>query len=295
MQLLIFLLAYPLIWLISILPFPVLYVLSDCTYILIYRIIGYRKRTVRQNLALAFPHKSAAERLEIEKKSYKHLCDMFLEMAKTMTISKAEINRRYTIKNLDFYLQMEAKPKSIALLCAHYASYEWAISMNSHIRYTGYAIYKKLGNRYLDRLVRKIRSRFNAELITTKEVGPTIEQNEKNGVHAVYGFASDQSPKASKAFHWTNFMGIHTPVHTGGEMFAKRYDMTVLFLKATKVKRGYYEAQFQLISENPKEVPDYQITDEFLRRVELQIAEAPEYYLWTHKRWKHSIAEKTIA
>ncbi|HEU0137466.1 MAG TPA: hypothetical protein VFQ50_09250, partial [Flavobacterium sp.] len=87
----------------------------------------------------------------------------------------------------------------------------------------------------------------------------------------------------------------HTPVHTGAEMFAKRYDMTVLFLNATKVKRGYYEARFEMLAENPRHFPDYEITDMFLRRVEKQIEDAPEFYLWTHKRWKHSTAEKTIS
>ena len=294
MQFIIFILAYPVIWLISILPFRLLYLLSDLIYILIYRVIGYRKKTVRQNLAMAFPGKSAAERLDIEKKSYRHLCDMFLEMAKTMTISEAEIQKRFKVTNLDYFLEIESRPKSIALLCAHYASYEWAVSMNQHIHTTGYAIYKKLGNKYLDKLVRDIRSRFNAELITTKETGPTIERNEKANIHAVYGFASDQSPKASKAFHWANFMGIYTPVHTGAEMFAKRYDMNVVFLNTTKVRRGYYEAQFELLADNPRDVANYDITDEFLRRVERQINNAPEYYLWTHKRWKHTTAEKTI-
>lgn len=294
MQFLIFILAYPIIWLISILPFRLLYLLSDIVYLLIYYLIGYRKKTVRMNLAMAFPDKSPAERLIIEKKSFHHLCDMFLEMTKTMTISESEIQKRFRVTNLDFFLEVESRPKSIALMTAHYASYEWAVSMNRHIHTTGYAIYKKLGNRYLDKLVRDIRSRFNAELITTKETGPTIERNEKSGIHAVYGFASDQSPKASKAFHWGDFMGIHTPIHTGAEMFAKRYDMNVMFLNTTKVKRGYYEASFEMLAENPREIPDYQITDEFMRRVEKQINAAPEYYLWTHKRWKHTSAEKTI-
>ena len=287
MQLLIFLLIYPILWLISILPFRVLYLVSDCAYGIVYYIIGYRKKSVRENIALALPHLSSKERLIIEKKFYHHLCDIFLEMIKTMTISDKEINKRYAFTNLDVYLDLEKKGKSIALLCAHYASYEWAVSMNHHITFEGYGIYKKLANRHFDKLVRDIRSRFKATLITTKETIPTIQKNAISGHLGVFGFASDQSPKATSAHHWNSFMRIEVPIHTGAEMLAKRFDMNIIFLRTKKIKRGYYEASFEVLSENSKSVPNYEITDTFLKLVEEQIHEAPEYYLWTHKRWKH--------
>lgn len=287
MQLLIYLLLYPILWLISILPFPVFYLFSDYVCFLTYRIIGYRKKTVRTNIALALPHLSDKERLNIEKKFYSHMCDMFLEMIKTLTISQKELEKRYTFSNMEIYHELEKKNKSIALLCAHYASYEWAVSMNYHINYKGIGIYKKIANPYFDKLVKKIRSKFNAELITTKETIPTIFNNHRNGILALYGFASDQSPKPSAAYHWTSFMGHEVPVHTGAEMLAKRFNMNVIFLRTKKIKRGYYEASFELISEDAKSIPNYDITDKFLQLVEQQIHEAPEFYLWTHKRWKH--------
>jgi len=287
MQFLVFILLYPILWLISILPFRLLYAFSDGVYALVYNIIGYRKKIVRENIAMALPHLSTEERLVIEKKFYHHMCDMFLEMIKTMSISKEEMDKRYTFTNIDLYLELEKKQKSIAVLMAHYASYEWAISMNSIINFEGFAIYKKIANKYFDKLVRDIRSKFKATLITNRETISVIEKNAKNNHLGIYGFASDQSPQLSKTHHWTTFMGIETPVHTGAEMLAKRFDMNVIFLKTRKVKRGYYEATFEYLVDNPKEVPNYQISDEFLRRVEKQILEAPEYYLWTHKRWKH--------
>jgi KDO2-lipid IV(A) lauroyltransferase len=287
MQLLLFIIIYPFLWFISILPFRLLYLLSDITYIFVYNIIGYRKKTVRENLAIALPHLSKKERLIIEKKFFHHMCDLFLEMIKTMTISEKEINKRFQFSNLEVYQELEKKQKSIALMCAHYASYEWAISMNSHIEFKGYGIYKKIKNNYFDKLVRDIRSKFKAYLITTKETIPIIANNYRNKTLSIYGFASDQSPKISSVFHWNSFMGIEVPVHTGAEMLAKKYDMNIIFLKTKKVKRGYYEASFEILSENVKEVPNYEITDKFLKLVEKQISEAPEYYLWTHKRWKH--------
>ena len=287
MQFILFLFIYPIFWLISILPFRLLYLFSDFVCFLVYNIIGYRKSIVRQNIAMALPHLSERERLTIEKKFYHHLCDIFLEMIKTMTISRKEIEKRYVFTNLDVYLDLEKKGKSISLLCAHYASYEWAVSMNYHITFEGYGIYKKINNTYFDKLVKDIRSKFKATLITTRETIPTIEKNIKTNHLGVYGLASDQSPQASKAYHWSQFMGIETPVHTGAEMLAKRFDMNVIFLRTKKIKRGYYEATFELMADNPKEVSNYEISDDFMRRVEKQILEAPEFYLWTHKRWKH--------
>ena len=269
------------------LPFPLLYLLSDAVYVIVYHGIGYRKKVVRDNLALALPHLSDQERLVIEKKFFHHLCDIFMEMAKTLTISEKEIEKRYVLKNLDMYLDMEKKNKSIALLCAHYASYEWAVSMNKHTTYEGYGIYKKLSNPHFDKLVKDIRNRFKATLITTRETISTIKKNAATGHLGTYGFASDQSPQISATYHWHTFMGIEVPVHTGAEMLAKRFDMNVIFLRTKKVKRGYYEATFELLSLDAKSVPNYDITDDFLSRVEKQIHEAPEFYLWTHKRWKH--------
>jgi KDO2-lipid IV(A) lauroyltransferase len=260
---------------------------SDFIYLIVYYVIGYRKKTVRENLALALPNLSDEERLVIEKKSFHHLCDIFLEMIKTMTISKKEISKRFVFTNLEVYKKLEEKEKSIAMMLAHYASYEWVISMNTYVTFSAFAIYKKINNPYFDKLVRNIRSRFKASLITTKETIPVIIKNNKSKELSIYGFASDQSPILSSAYHWQKFMGIEVPVHTGAEMLAKKYDMNVVFLKVKKVKRGYYEASFEVLSENAKEVPNYEITDKFLKLVEQQIHEAPEYYLWTHKRWKH--------
>ena len=287
MQFLLYILIYPFLWSISILPFRILYIVSDGVYLLTYYIIGYRKKTVRENLALALPQLSEKERLIIEKKSFRHMCDVFLEMIKTLTISKSEIDRRYVFKNLEVYSNLEKKGKSIALLCAHYASYEWAVSMNSKANYECFAIYKKINNRYFDKLVRDIRSKFEATLITTKETIPVIATNFRNKKLGLYGLVSDQSPKLGSFFHWNKFMGIEVPIHTGGEMLAKKYDMNVIFLRTKKIKRGYYEASFEVLSENAKEVPNYEITDQFLKLVEQQIYEQPEFYLWSHKRWKH--------
>ncbi|GGD26579.1 lysophospholipid acyltransferase family protein [Flavobacterium orientale] len=287
MQFLLYVVLYPILWIISILPFPIFYALSDLVCFFTYRVFGYRKKTVRKNLAIALSHLPEAERLVIEKKFYSHMCDLFLEMVKTMTISTTEMDKRFVIQNLSFMKELEKKGKSIAIMTSHYASYEWSISINKKLSFESFAIYKKITNPYFDKLIRRIRSKFGATLINTKETIPTIESNFAKGHPSIYGFASDQSPRASRATHWDTFFGIETPIQTGAEVLSKKYDMIMVFMHIKKVKRGFYECRFELMSDDPKSVPDFELTTNFMRRVEAQILEAPEYYLWTHKRWKH--------
>lgn len=287
MQFLVFIIAFPLLWLISILPFRLFYFLSDILYVIVYYIVGYRKKTVRENLAMALPHLSDAERKIIEKKSYQHLCDMFLEMVKTLTISSEEMNKRFVITNIELIKEYEKKEKSIMLLASHYASWEWLITLNQKISYQGIGVYKKIANKYFDKLVRDIRSKYNTQLIVTSKTIPLISQNQKEKNLSVYGLVSDQSPKMNRIFHWDTFMGIKVPVHTGPEMLSKKYDLNVIFAKVKKVKRGYYEATLIPITDDAKSFPNFEITHRYIQEVEKQIHEAPEYYFWTHKRWKH--------
>ena len=254
---------------------------------MLYHIVGYRKQTVQENLKLVFPEKSEAERQLITKRFYHHLCDMILEAIKSMSISVEDMKARFKFTNIELIKEFEKQNKSIVLMCAHYGSWEWIFIIQTYVKFRGYAIYKRLNNKYFDKLVRDIRARYNSYLVTTKETIPTLTENMKNGILTMNGFVSDQTPKKEKAYHWNTFMGIEVPIHTGAEMLAKKLDMPVIFFSVKRVKRGFYETTFQTLAEHPNEFKDYEITDQFLKLVENQIHEAPQYYLWTHKRWKH--------
>ncbi|QCE42380.1 lysophospholipid acyltransferase family protein [Psychroserpens sp. NJDZ02] len=287
MQLLAYILIYPFLWLISILPFRLLYAFSDGLYFLIYYIIGYRKKTVKENLHLVYPNKSEAEIVAIRKKFYHHLCDMVVEAIKSLTITEKQMLKRMTFPNIEEIHKHENNNRSIILMCAHYGSWEWIFILQNHVKSKGYAVYKQLGNKYFDRLVKRIRAKYNSYLITTKETSDILQKAKSDGQLTINGFVSDQSPKPWKAHHWLDFMGIHVPVHTGAELLAKKLDMTVVFFAVKRAKRGFYETTFTTLAENPNEFKDYEITDAFFKLVEQQIEEAPQYYLWTHKRWKH--------
>lgn len=286
MHLLVYILVFPILWVISILPFRIFYFFADLIYILVYYIIGYRKKVVYENLKLVFPDKSEKELLTIRKKFYKHMCDMFLEMIKTMSMSEKEMRKRFQITNISYIQEME-KQKNIMIMASHYASWEWGIILQKDIEATAFGVYKKIKNPYFDKLVRDIRAKYNSVLISTKETIPTVLGNHRKGVKAIYGFVSDQSPKLQKATHWLDFMNINVPAFTGSEMLSKKCDLAVCYFKVEKVKRGHYKATYIPLAENPKEFNDFEITDLFFREVEKQLYEAPEYYLWTHKRWKH--------
>ncbi|MGC6432550.1 MAG: lysophospholipid acyltransferase family protein [Jejuia sp.] len=287
MQFIAYILVYPLLYTISILPFRILYFVSDVLYVFIYRIFGYRKKVVTSNLNLVFPDKSQNEIQRITKVFYHHLCDMILESVKSLTISESEMKKRFRFSNVELIQDIEKQNRSIILMCAHYGSWEWIFILQTYVKYRGNAVYKQLANKYFDKLVKRIRARYNSYLITTKDIIPTLIKEKQDGILSINGFVSDQSPKLDKAYHWNEFMGVNVPVHTGAEMLAKKLDMPVVFFKVKRLKRGYYETTFETITQRPKEFKDYEITDLFLKLVEDQINEDPEYYLWTHKRWKH--------
>ena len=288
MQLLAYIIAYPIIWFISILPFRVLYFFSDISYVIIYYIVGYRKKTVRKNLSLTLRHLNNEERTAVEKKFYHHFTDSFFEMAKSMTISDKQLRKRFVFDNINVVHEYEAKGKSVVLLIGHYASYEWLLYMNKQLtNHKGFAIYKVIRNKYFDLLVKRIRGKFNAELIGTRQTIPTMRQNERNGILGFYGFISDQSPKLSSAIHWCDFFGMEVPIHVGGEILAKKIGMNMMYAKVSKISRGHYSCSFVGVEENIKEIPNFEISDNFMKMLEQQILEAPEYYLWTHKRFKH--------
>ena len=293
MQLLIYILTYPLIWMLSVLPLRVLYFISDIIYVLLYQIIGYRKKVVRRNLKLSFPERSSEKLLKIEKESFHHFVDIFMEMIKSFSISKKEIAQRIIIENPELINDYIKDNKSVIVLSSHHANWEWSpYLMDQLINCKAYAAYTKIGNKYFDKKIKSSRTKFGANFIPTREFIDMMQRNADIDRIAIYGFLGDQSPQLKKTYYWSNFMGVRVPIITGAEMLAKRFDYPVVYLQTDLVKRGYYKSKFINLAKNPKEFPDYQITDMFLDVLEKQIRENPEYYFWTHKRFKHMGKEK---
>ncbi len=286
-QFLVFILVYPFIYLISILPFRLLYILSDFLSFITFHVVSYRKKVIYNNLITAFPEKSDKEIKEIQKKFYHHFVDIFMEMIKTFTISKKEFIKRMNLTNEEEVKIFMKKYPSNILMASHHSNYEWLAILSQHSDHPVYAAYKKVENKYFDNLAKKSRSRFGSILIPTREFKQLINNNYKEKIEGTYGLISDQNPLPEKALYWRPFFGQKVPVFTGAEKFAKEYNYPVAYIDTRKIKRGYYQATFKVITLNPRELPDFQITDKFFEILENQIREQPEYYFWTHKRFKH--------
>lgn len=269
-------------------PFWLFYKVSDAVFVLVYYVVGYRRKTVTNNLRLVFPEKPSEEINKIRKAFYRHMCDMFLEMVKSISISNEELKKRYIFTNHD-EIQLHMKTgKSIILMCGHYASYEWVNALQLYgYDYRGFGVYKQIKNPYFNQMAKDIRGRFDGELITTAEATKTITRYQKEKVRGIIAMIADQSPKLERAKYWTQFLGHTVPVFTGSEKLATSLDMPVVYLHVEKPKRGFYEATFITLSGNPMEEEPFKITNLYLSKLEKQIKKAPEYYLWTHKRWKH--------
>ena len=287
MKRLAFVVIYQILLGISILPFFLLYLLSDFTSLILYYFLSYRGKMIKKNLSLSFPEKSNREIRSIERAFYTHMCDIFLEMIKSMSISLKSIKKRFKVNNMDLLSQFPKKEKSAIIICGHYASYEWMLFLANEFGCSTYGIYTPLTNVYFDKLVKKIRKKHDAFLISRYHTLKTIKKHHDDNHTAVYGFAADQSPHPKENTYWREFMGNKVPVFTGAERVAKDFDMAVVYADIKRVRRWYYEVDFKLITDSPKETDENEITDVFFNLLQESIAVDPSQYLWSHNRYKY--------
>jgi KDO2-lipid IV(A) lauroyltransferase len=288
MQSIAFYLLYPLLWLVSRLPFSIIYLVSDFFYFITYYVIGYRKEVIKNNLKIAFPDKTQKEINLLVKKNLRHFCDIFLEMIKSMGMSKASMKKRFTCKNPEMVNAFAKARQPLIIMFGHQASYEWTMVLDDILDYKVYAIYKPLRHKEFNQLIINIRKKFNSTLIPMKKATEVMNTSVKSEV-ALFGLVADQSPKAANAYYFTNFFNKPSAVFKGAERISKQNDTAVVFLKVTKIKRGYYDSEFVTIANNGAQTKDWEITDTFFNLLEKQICTQPEYYLWSHKRWKTTL------
>jgi KDO2-lipid IV(A) lauroyltransferase len=270
----------------SLLPYWILYRISDILYVLIYHTVGYRKKVVYQNLTNSFPDKSSSEIKQIEKKFYRHFCDLIVESVKLFTVSKKELLKRVRFKNPELLNHYYDQKQSITIVAGHFNNWEnFAKACDMQMKHQAVGIYSPLSNPYFNKKFAESRRLFGVYLLAAGHVKEYFSEN-KDQLKAVI-FGTDQSPHGrSKRVYWTNFLNQDTPVMFGSEKYAKEYNYPVIFAGVEKVKRGFFEIWFELLVENPKDSPHGEITEKHTRRLEQQIIAQPEYYLWTHKRWK---------
>lgn len=282
-----FYLVLPFLYLISLLPFPLLYLVSDGFYVLLYYVVGYRKKVVLQNLRNSFPDKSEKEIQRICKDFYHYLCDLFLETFKTLTISKKSMLKHcyFSPEAQKVFDRFATEKRSVVLVMGHLGNWELAGNTFSILcKQQLYVIYHPLSNKQFDKLIYNMRSRFGTKLIAMRETYREMAAN-KNIVSAT-AFIADQTPSPEGAY-WTTFLNQDTPVFQGTEKIARKLNYPIVYACIKRVKRGYYEIQAEALCENPKDTKDGEISEMHTKRLEKDIIAQPEVWLWSHRRWKH--------
>lgn len=287
MRSILYYIAYLFILWLSYLPFWLLYGISDLLYLLIFYVIKYRKKLVYSNLKNSFPNKSHKELVYIQKAFYRHFADFLVETLKTFSISSKQLNKRFDYKNLDLLSDYTQKGRSVLIVAGHYANWEWVIGGAKDAKLNLFITYTRISNAFFNRWIKNNRERFGAHLIVKQDTYSVLADNHAHKLASVYGLLSDQAPRNPKKRYWTDFLGHQVPVFNSAETIAKKYDDVIVFMQIDKVKRGRYEVHFDLISDQVKEHPDYALTDLFFKKLSAQITAKPEFYLWTHNRYKH--------
>ncbi|HDP74741.1 MAG TPA: lipid A biosynthesis acyltransferase [Bacteroidales bacterium] len=269
-------------------PLCWLYVISDLMYVFIYKIFRYRVDVVRQNLKRSFPQKTQKELKEIEHKFYSHFCDLFVEQFYILHANAPRAKRLCSFKNLEQLDRYYNENKSIVVAGGHYGNWELYGLFGLFLKHHVFGAYKPLGNKYFERFVNASRERFGALAVPMRDTPRTAMQFAKDGKLFFLGLIADQTPAKGEIRYWTTFLNQDTPVFLGTEKIARKLNQPVFFCNMRKIKRGFYEVELELLTENPAETQPYEITEMHVKALERLINEAPEYWLWSHRRWKHS-------
>jgi Kdo2-lipid IVA lauroyltransferase/acyltransferase len=274
-------------WVITLLPLKILYIFSDLLFLVLYYFPSYRRKIVAANLKNSFPDKTRDELRKIERKFYRHLADIFIESLKMTHISDKEMRKRYVVTNPEVLRKFKDEGRDIAAICGHYNNWEWMSATPLYTDIKCVTIYKPLRNKYFDKFVNNLRKKKGFFLTPMSLILREIITDRNKGINAMYSFISDQSPARGDTHYWTQFLNQDTPVYTGAEKIAVKYDMAVVYFSNKKIKRGYYNTTVEVLFDHTRGLPEHVVTEAHVRCLEKQIIERPEFWIWSHHRWKH--------
>lgn len=278
----------------SLLPLGVLYACGRALYVLLAYVIGYRKAVIDKNLRNAFPDKSDDERRQLRLEFYAFFCDYIAETIKFATMSREEIARRMTFEDAEVLDELVHQGRSIALMLGHYGNWEMVTSIRRVFTRVdaGYGhIYHPLENEAMDRLFLTFRNRMGSKSVSMRGTLRWLTEHERAGRPTVLGYISDQVPLWTNIHYWLTFLNQETPVFTGVERIARKMHQAVFYVDVTRVERGYYKARLVPITLDASQVSDHYVTDRYFALLEQTIRRAPQYWLWSHNRWKRTREE----
>lgn len=282
-----FYLFFGLNWVITLLPLRLLYLFSYPAFLVVYYVTSYRRKIVSANLHNAFPQKSDTELKKIEKKFYMHFCDLFIEAFKMTHMSDKQIKERYYVENPELLDKLYSEKRDVIAVLGHYNNWEWLAGLPYFTRYKTVSIYKPLKNKNFDRFVNSLRTKHGMVLTPMSNIIREIIKDRSQNINTLSAFISDQAPVKTEIKYWTRFLNQDTPVYLGTEKVAAKYDMAVVFFNIQKERRGYYKLVVELLFDHTAGLPEYTVTEAHVRRLEEIINDKPEYWMWSHRRWKH--------
>ena len=265
-----------------------MYLLSDILYLVVYYLVGYRLRVVRENLAACFPEKNDRERKKIERRYYRYLSDLLVEgVYNVFFAAPPYLKHHYRITNRQLVDRYYEQGQTVVLMSAHYGNWEYMVSsLNMQLLHHGIGVGKPLDDKSVASFITRRRTRYGTQVVDQTDVREHVAFFDEHHVPGALMMLSDQSPSNPYRSYWTTFLGRDTAFLYGAEHFARKYNYPVLYYSVNRVKRGYYEVTFSSLCEHPMEVPQYSIVEEYARRLERQIIQQPEFWLWSHRRWK---------
>lgn len=283
--------VYAAVWCVSLVPLRLLYLVSDLLAGFLHSVIRYRRKVVHENLVSSLPDRDAAEIAAIERRFYRFLTDYGFETVKLMTMSEARIMKRLHVENPDMIREAVSEGRNVTLLLGHYCNWEWVSSLPLWFGgAVGAQVYHHLHSRVMDTLFMRLRTRYRSHNIEMADIMRRLIEWKREGMPSVTGFIADQCP--SLDIHlFVEFLHHDTPVFTGPERIAKFLDSRVLFCHLSRPRRGHYNLRFVKITDRPKKEDTFSITKDYFNMLQANIEEAPQYWLWSHRRWKRTRAD----
>jgi KDO2-lipid IV(A) lauroyltransferase len=281
---------YAFLYVFSLLPFSILYGISNFTAFLLYRVVGYRKEIVLQNLAIAFPEKEEGERHAIARHFYLNFTDNFIETLKLVSISGSAFDKRVTV-DMQACNKLAANGRNIQFNSGHQMNWEYAsLAISKHLHLPWLAVYKKVGNPAIERIVTGVRSKFGANMVAIEDYAFRMPSLMKK--QYALGLIADQNPAMPHQSYWLNFFGRPAPFLAGTDKGARRNKTAVVFVNIVKLRRGYYQLELDIITEDAADRKDGELTRQYRTYLENNIRKQPANYLWSHRRWKHAFKEE---
>lgn len=279
-----YLFVLPLSWL----PLGVIYLFTDFLYLLLASVLPYRKSVIDGNISRSFPDKPEKEVKRLRRKFYRHFTDILAEGIKNISISEKSLKKRFKVSNPEVLNDLYKKDRSVLLVSGHFNNWEWLItSQNLLFNHQAVGIGMPLSSAFWDKKINERRARFGMDIIHSKIVREYFSNRNNDPIATLV--LSDQSPGNSNKSYWMNFLNQPTAVLFGAEMLAHQYQQAVVFFRTEKVKRGHYLMHLELIAEDPKEMEWGEITEAHTNKLEAAIQANPQYWLWSHKRWKREV------